>query len=344
MADYETDMKLQTKSFLSKMNFAMGNKPRLLPYPKVISDSFIPSPYKAVFTVSCDCELAWGWRFSKQLNCDLERAKEIARKERGNILLALELSEKFGIPLTWAFVGHLFLKGCTRIGGVAHSDMPRVKYFNNEYWRFKEGDWFGDDPCCDWQKALEWYAPDLTEKVINSKVRQEIACHTFSHIDCREGVCTEDVFRKELRKCKEAISSYGIKLESLVFPGNFIGNLKVLKEEGFTSYRIDRDVLGFPTKGRYGLWEFPTTAVIGPSSYNWDLGYYVRKYRTMVERAIRYRRLCHFWFHPSSDTNFLKTVLVDLFEFIKTKRHELHVTNMKEYIALLEKECYEKRS
>jgi peptidoglycan/xylan/chitin deacetylase (PgdA/CDA1 family) len=328
------------KSFLSKLNFSLGRKPKLLSYPKEEVNKFIPSPHKAVFIISCDFELAWAWRFSKQLNCDLEKAKEIARQERKNIPIILELCERFNIPITWAIVGHLFLDSCKKDGAIAHKDIPRLGHFKNKYWEFSLSDWFNGDPCCEWQNAPEWYAPDLIQRIKDSKTEYEIACHTFSHIDCREEVCPEELLRKEIQECKRIASAFGFELKSFVFPGDFIGNLQILKEEGFLSYRIDEDALGFPIRDEYGLWQIPTTAEIGLSSYGWAADYYIKKYKAIIEKAIKYQRLCHFWFHPCTNKDFLENTLTNLFKTINIYRNELYITTMGGYIRFLENGKY----
>jgi peptidoglycan/xylan/chitin deacetylase (PgdA/CDA1 family) len=324
------------KSFLSKFNFLLGNKPKILRYSNENLNKFIPHPYKAIFIISCDFELAWAWRFANEVNCDLQKAQESALRERENTTFILQLCEKFDIPITWAIVGHLFLDRCERKNGTAHADIIRLKHFENKYWKFSSGDWFDNDPCCNWKDAKEWYAPDLIKLIFSSRVKHEIACHTFSHIDCSEKICPQEVLRSETRKCKEIASSYGIGLESFVFPGNISGNLGVLKEEGFSSYRLDRDILGFPEKDKYGLWQVPTTAAIGLSSYNWNPDYYLKRYRIIIERAIKYQRLCHFWFHPSENKEFLEFVLTHLFQFIDSARDELYITTMGAYAKYLE--------
>jgi len=314
----------------------MGNSPRILSYPKNTVSKFIPFPHKAGIIISCDFELIWAWRFAKQISCDLEKAKEITIEERANIPFILDICEEFNIPLTFATVGHLFLERCERENGVAHPNIKRLKYFENRYWKFSSGDWFDDDPCCNWASAQGWYAPDLIGRILNSKVKHEIACHTFSHIDCRDEVCSPEILKQEIRECKNLASKCGIKLDSFVFPANLTGNLRALKEEGFSSFRTDEDVLGFPKKNEYGLWQFPTTAQIGASSYKWSIEYYIKRYKTIIERAMKHQRLCHFWFHPSTSKRFLEPVLTELFQFIDSARSELYVTTMVAYASYLE--------
>ncbi|MFA5336710.1 MAG: polysaccharide deacetylase family protein [Candidatus Omnitrophota bacterium] len=327
---------MRIKQYLSKLNFFMGNSPRILSYPKNTVSKFIPFPHKAGIIISCDFELIWAWRFAKQISCDLEKAKEITIEERANIPFILDICEEFNIPLTFATVGHLFLERCERENGVAHPNIKRLKYFENRYWKFSSGDWFDDDPCCNWASAQGWYAPDLIGRILNSKVKHEIACHTFSHIDCRDEVCSPEILKQEIRECKNLASKCGIKLDSFVFPANLTGNLRALKEEGFSSFRTDEDVLGFPKKNEYGLWQFPTTAQIGVSSYKWSIEYYIKRYKTIIERAMKHQRLCHFWFHPSTSKRFLEPVLTELFQFIDSARSELYVTTMGAYASYLE--------
>lgn len=331
---------MHVKRYLEKLNFFVGNKPRVLSYQKNEVNKFIPSPHRAVVIISCDFELAWAWRFAKQINCSLEKAKEIAIKERENIPFVVELCEEFNVPLTFATVGHLFLESCEKKDGLAHCNIKRLDHFENKYWEFSSGDWFDKDPCCNWEQAKEWYAPDLLKKILGSKVKHEIACHTFSHIDCREEVCSADILKQEISECKNMAEKYGVELKSFVFPANLTGNFKAIKEEGLLAFRNDKDVLGFPEKTSCGLWQFPTTAQICPSKYKWSIEYCIRRYKTIIERAVKHRRLCHFWFHPSMGKEFLEPVLTELFQFIDAKKSELYITTMGEYAKYLENEKF----
>ncbi|MFA5337270.1 MAG: polysaccharide deacetylase, partial [Candidatus Omnitrophota bacterium] len=264
-------------------------------------------------------------------------AEGIALRERKNMPFILGLCEQFNIPITWAIVGHLFLEACERKNGITHPDIKRLKHFENQYWNFSSGDWFDADPCCNWPDALEWYAPDVIKKIINSKVKHEIACHTFSHINCQQEVCPDGVFENEIQKCKDMAKDHGTVLNSFVFPANLTGHTEILKKEGFSAYRVDKDVFGFPEKDINGLWQIPTTAMICPSSHHGlSLNYHIKKYKRIIERAIRYQRVCHLWFHPSASKEFLEPVLTDLFKFIDSFRNELHITTMGAYADYLE--------
>ncbi len=323
------------RGLVNRANFALGNRPRLPYYNKRTIEKFIPHNYKAVFIISCDLELAWGHRFSRQIDCDLSAALRIASVERRNTSVILGLADKFGIPITWATVGHLLLESCSKTAGLAHYSMPRPGYFRNKYWRFQGADWFSNDPCCRWQDAPLWYAPDLIKDILSSRVRHEIACHSFSHIDSSRANCPGGLLEKELEKCKEAASSFNVALETFIFPGNLAGNLNVLKKQGFASYRVDNDTLGLPKKDRYGLWQFPSAEQICLSGRGLGADYLIYRYKEIIKRAVKNKRLCHFWFHPSCEPGFLKDTLGMVFEFAGSLRDELYITTIKDYAALL---------
>ena len=202
-----------------------------------------------------------------------------------NIPKILDLCDKYNIPITWATVGHLFLEKCKRENGLPHSNIKRLPYFENKYWKFDNGDWFQNDPCSNWKDAPEWYAPDLIKDILSRKVNHEIGCHTFSHIDCRDEVCSSEVFESEMLACIKLAKKYGIELKSFVHPGHTIGNLDSLVKLGFTSFRTDyRNLLGYPKKHKNGLWEFEQTAefVYRPE---WSIKYHIYRYKKIIDRS-----------------------------------------------------------
>src|ERR1051325_5688714 len=93
---------------------------------------------RAVFTISLDFELMWGSfdsgkhrKFVSQLSRDGEGGM---RATRAIVDGLLALFNKYGVSVTWATVGHLFLESCEERGGVKHADMPRPNH-----------SWFGRD-------------------------------------------------------------------------------------------------------------------------------------------------------------------------------------------------------
>lgn len=323
----------KTKSFLSKVNFALGRNPSITKgkdYRK-----FIPKHYKAVVIISADFELAWASRYTKNSANPYQKAIENARCARKNIPIILDLCDKYNIPITWATVGHLFLEECRRENGIPHPNIKRLPFFENEYWKFDRGDWFQNDPCTNWKDAPEWYAPDLIKDILNRKIGHEIACHTFSHIDCRDGVCSSEVFKDEITECQKNAQKYGIKLESFVHPGHTIGNLNTLKKLGFTSFRTDyENKLGYPIKHKNELWELQSTVELAYRK-EWSVKYHIYRYKEVVERALKHNRLCYFWFHLSTCSFFIEEVMPVLFEFVSSKRKKIWITTTKDYVNWL---------
>jgi len=287
--------------------------------------------------ISADFELAWAWQYDKKAPNPYKLAIEQTSLARKNIPIILELCETYNIPVTWATVGHLFLEKCQLENGKVHPEIARLPYFENEFIKYNDGDWFQNDPCTNWKKAPEWYAPDLIQEILNSEINHEIGCHTFSHIDCSDKICSKEVFKSEILACQNEAAKYGLQLKSFVHPGHTIGNLKALAELGFTSFQTDyNNTLGYPVKHSNGLWELKRTMefVYRPE---WSIKYHIYRYKKIVDRVIKYNTVCNFWFHPSVNSIFINDILPDIFEHIYNRRKILWSTTVKKYIDWLEK-------
>ena len=321
---------------LKKLKFSLGLDP-IIEKSTDNYRNYISEPYKAVCLISADVELAWAYRFSKQNKRSRERAIELGLLSRRNVPEILRLCETYQIPITWATVGHLFLESCQRINGMAHSEIKRLPYFENQFWKYDSGDWFDDDPCTDFKTDTAWYCPDLIQQIIDSPVRHENGCHTFSHIDCRDGVCSDEVFLSEIEACKKAAKEFNINLKSFVHPGHQIGNLNNLYNAGFTSYRTDYgDALAFPKLHPSGLWELRNTSIMDYRK-GWSVKYHIKRYQTIVNRAIKHNKVCVLWFHPSFNPIIPEAVLPELFKIIHNNKDKLWVTTHAEYIDWLNK-------
>jgi peptidoglycan/xylan/chitin deacetylase (PgdA/CDA1 family) len=327
-------MKKIVKAQLSKLKFSIGLTPEI----EGNSDKkklFIPEKYKSVLLISADFELAWAWQFAKYSADPLALSIDKARLERKNIPQIVKLCEKYNIPITWATVGHLFLESCDKRHGFAHNDLPRLKHFENDFWKFDKPDWFINDPCTDFKISPEWYCPDLIQQILNSPVKHEIGNHSFSHIDCRDGVCPPELLKAELRESKKLAAGLGLDLKSFVHPGHTIGNLDVLAEEGFTNFRTDyRNVLGYPKKHQNGLWELEQTAEFNFRK-EWSINYHIYRYKTILKRAIKSNTVAVFWFHPSFETVMIDKIWPEVFRFLDDNRDKIWVTTHNEYINWL---------
>lgn len=312
----------------------MGRNPKL----KKRKDwrKFIPEPYEAVLIISADFEIAWAWRYVKNYENPLQKALEMAQTERENVPQIINLCEKYYIPITWLTVGHLFLESCSKENGIPHSEIPRPAPFENEWWKYSGRDWFEHDPGTDFKTDPLWYCPDLIRMILESKVQHEMGCHTFSHIDCHDNVCSPELFKAEIAACEEAVKSFGIgKMESFVHPGHTIGNLGALAELGFTNYRTDyANILGYPKKHENGLWEFGTTLEI-EFKKNWSISSQISRYIKTVKRAIRNHSVAYFWFHPSCDKVLVNQIMPSVFDWLDKNRGDFWITTQGEYVNWL---------
>jgi hypothetical protein len=245
------------------------------------------------------------------------------------------LCDQYDIPITWATVGHVLLERCNKENGNRHGNLPRIPFFENKFWKFNQGDWFDHDPCTDNDANPEFYGRDLVLDILGRKTKHEIGCHTFSHIDCSDGICPDNVFTAEISECIRLANEMGIELKSFVHPGHQIGHLKMLSEMGFESYRTNEaDVLGYPIKHRSGLWELRNTAEI-KYRQDWSEELNLFKFKMMVDKAIKKSKVCVLWFHPSFDNQSLMSLLKPLLEYLSGKRKDIWITTHQEYTNFL---------
>ena len=301
------------KSLMSKAFFWLTGKP-FVKKPYVLSSQKFPLGNQGGFIVSADFELAWAFRFSRREPHPIEKA----RQSRRNFPLLLKMFDEFEVPVTWATVGHLFLRSC---GKGDHDWMHRIPHFENAFWSYKTGDWFDADPCTSWEKAKEWYAPDLIEMILKSRIRHEVGCHTFSHIDFSDDRCPREVAEDEIKGCVDIAREWGIRLRSFVFPAGTYGNYEILKKYGFSAYRKSFDYeLDYPFFDSLGLLAFPSARGFGDNGRGWSARYFFRRFKKYVDKAIATQTLCHFWFHPSVDGWFLDNVLPSILAYAAEKR------------------------
>lgn len=300
------------RGFITQFLFFSGIKP---------TTQKIKSPLKkGVVVFSADFEMAWAFRYSKK---QATNAVIKGLEERKNVPVFVKLFETFNIPVTWATVGHLFLKGCNSENGKAHADMPRPEYFENKNWLFDKGDWYEHDPCSNYEKDPAWYAPDLIELIAKSPVAHEFGCHTFSHIDMTYKNCTKELAQAEILECQKIAKQNGFELKSMVFPGGTLGNFEVLKENGFTNYRkpLNYDV-GLPVKDKHGLWAIPSSTGLDKTPYNWSKTTYIKHIKAFLKSAARKKMVVHFWFHPSMNQWYLENVFPEILRLIDQYRTE----------------------
>lgn len=320
-----------TKKIKKRISHHLGLRPFLEKTHKDQKIKYIPEGYKAVITVSADFELAWAWQHAKNFN--LDEALKHAHQARKNIPFILDLCDEYSIPITWFTVGHLFLENCNTINGLKHPEINRLPFFENQYWSYKEKDWFKNDPCGDLLKNPEWYAPDIIHDILNRRTKHEIGCHTFSHIDCRDIICTKEIFDSELNACKDAAKNFNLTLKSFVHPAHTIGNLKNLQKHGFTSYRDNsKQTIGYPEKENH-LWKYKSTAILNYSNENEK--FQIKKLKRIIARTIKANATANIWFHPSANPKTFEILLDNLFQYLQLNKDKIYITTVDKYIDFL---------
>jgi len=302
----------KNKGVLTKFLIESGLKPKV--------NRRVDSPFKkGIIVFSADFEMAWAFRFSKSLS---QSAVEKGLTERKNIPVLLDLFERYNMPITWATVGHLFLSECKEgSDGLPHSEMPRPGFFENRNWSFDSGDYYQHDPGSDYKTDPAWYASDLIDKIISSEINHEIGCHTFSHMDFTYQNCPEPLADAELDICLKLAAKKGITLKSMVFPGGTFGNFESLKEKGIECYRKPMKYhIDLPYIDSLGLVAIPSSLGLDKDHYGWSKEFHLKMIRNYLEKAAKYKLVCHFWFHPSMDLWYLDNVMPEVIKMVAKYR------------------------
>jgi len=274
---------------------------------------------------SVDFELAWAWRYARKLSND---CVVIGMRERHQVPQILDRMEEYGVPATWATVGHLFLERCERAAnGSAHPDMSRPEHFRNAHWEFTEGDWYQHDPCSDVRRAPAWYAADLIEKILASTVKHEMASHGFSHVGFGS-YCPAEVASAELQASIDAMESFGVTPRTFVFPGNEAGHYGLLAHKGFhivRSFPVNWAEISLPLKSEEGLWQVHDSVAVDLEWNGSNLEKRLFQLKKYVDKAAEHRLAAHIWFHPSLPPDQTQEVLFPLFRYCAEQREKGNV-------------------
>ncbi|MGH8824610.1 MAG: polysaccharide deacetylase family protein [Jiangellaceae bacterium] len=268
--------------------------------------------------ISIDTELAWGEAHRR----DGTSAGHRYETEREVVERILDLFTRYGVSATWAVVGHLFLDRCSRLDGLVHPEVVRPSY------AWLDGDWYDIDPVTSLAEAPYFYGPDIVERIVTCPVRQEIGCHSFSHLMAGEPGCSGDAFESDLEACHAAASAAGVTLRSFVFPRNAVGHVELLSAHGYSCYRgapgapfaerspTSRRLLRLADRVRpmsgsavrprreAGVWNLPQTFMFAPATRlrRLPIRLWARQPIARLRQAVRERSLFHLWFHPYNVT------------------------------------------
>ena len=257
--------------------------------------------------------------------------------EREQVPMLLDGFAEYDFHATWATVGHLFLESCScGPGGTAHPEMPRIPYFENEHWRFSEGDWYQFDPCTNVKRDPAWYGPDLIAMIQDSRVPHEIGCHSFSHPGFGP-YCPPEVAAAELEACREAMRPFGLAPTTWVYPGNVEGNFATLAAGGVKVVRAFPDSfahLSLPVKREDGMWGLHVSSATSRGK-GWSLGQRLDRLKRFVDEAVRTKLSAHVWLHPSLPRVDMEEILFPFLRYCAELRERgvLDILTMEELVA-----------
>jgi len=287
------------------------------------------------FVLSLDFEKIWGV-FDSKPNGDYQKNLKSV-----DIIIdrLLNLSDQYGIKLTFATVGFLFNKDIESL--IANTPKILPTYTNeklNPYLFIRKiKDFKNDDP--------QYFAYSSLQNIIKHG-QHEIASHTYSHYYCLEEGQNLDQFEEDLKMAKKVAQDIGVDLKSIVFPRNQVNvkYLKVCKEYGFISYRGNENHSIYEAKSKQetksllhrflrladayinitgthshnlnavkknGLVDITSSSFFRPYNKNMSLlePLKVNRVKKSMTRAAKNKELFHIWFHPhnfgvNTDKNF----------------------------------------
>jgi peptidoglycan/xylan/chitin deacetylase (PgdA/CDA1 family) len=172
---------------------------------------------------------------------------------------------------------------------------------------------------------------DVFERILASKVKHEIAIHTFDHVDFSDPDCTEELARSQVLKTMSLLPHEEGRA-TFIFPWNNTGHFKVLEELGFIAYRGRETKLAYPSKNN-GLWNIHPLLYLSKKNYT-----YSRMLKALLDLAISHEAVFHLWFHPwnlevdGDVSRYIRDTLRPLFEYawLKRRRKELWVCTLRD--------------
>ena len=184
--------------------------------------------------ISLDLEKRWGIFDQKPLESYKPNLINVDRV----VDRLLELSEKYGVKLTFATVGFLFAENKQDLLSYAPEMKPTYKDMNYSPYGLLDdiGEDEADDPYHYGQTAIQ---------KIKAIGTHEISTHTFCHFYCHEWGQTPEQFEADLKAAIEIAKSSGIDIKTIVFPRNMIEAhkdfdipyLDICEKYGLTAFR-----------------------------------------------------------------------------------------------------------
>lgn len=299
---------------------------------------------KGVFTISIDYESAWGYADHNLSDDDKKRIRE----EVFNVRRLILLFEKYNIGATWAVVGHLIDRGCKWEGKKPHPEYKRPVH------KDEKKDWFSDHPPKDEYTDSLWFdSENLVSMIRSSKAGHDIGSHSYAHILYNEESTDEESIKADLKNLGRVHRVHDVPLTTFIFPRNVMGYHRLLKINGFTTFRgvspkwydeytglkkrlahlVDyvnpNGRTSMPDTSTFGLVNIPDNMLLigrnGPRKLL-SKKIVMRKAKNGLKRAVKKKEVFHLWFHPSNFT-YDTEVQFNIFEEILKKASELRDEN-----------------
>lgn len=271
---------------------------------------------------SLDCELAWGFADLEPPVERVEKLRNDPSRGRDAYRTILNLFDRYDIPATFAFVGHLFLDSCTdQTHPANHLTTP-------------------GDPYSSMNEDQLYYGPDLVEMVKDATVDHDIGGHSFSHPDFRQ--IDRETADAELAALTDIAADAGVDVTSFVYPRNSVAHADLLPEYGIQTYReltvgenyiLRRGLKPFLTADRH-FWSVPPVSptfkddgVISIAGsrllheVRWMYIHPIRLRRTLAQ--MNEDEIIHFCFHPHDMLGYFKLdwILDRILQIVATYRN-----------------------
>jgi peptidoglycan/xylan/chitin deacetylase (PgdA/CDA1 family) len=186
------------------------------------------------FVISLDYEIHWGVFDNKSVDDYRENLENVNKV----IDRLLEMSDQYGIKLTFSTVGLLFATDKRDL--LNHSPKNKPTYLSKELNHYKLIDSIGND-----EDEDPFHYASSKIKEIRDNGNHEIGTHTFSHFYCHAQGESLEQFDEDLNAAITIAKPLNINVNSIVFPKNQINPdddvdkpyLQICKKHGITNFR-----------------------------------------------------------------------------------------------------------
>ena len=215
------------------------------------------------FVISLDYEIHWGVFDKKSVDDYRENLENVRRV----IDRLLEMSDSYGVKITFSTVGFLFAQNKDEL--LQHLPNLKPTYLQEKFSPYPLIETIGDNEAEDpFHYALSGI------KKIRDNGNHEIGTHTFCHFYCHEHGQTVEQFDADLQSAINIAKPLGIDLKSIVFPRNMIEADKAI-DKPYLDVCVKHGISSFRGKEKAYIYNIHTT-----KSYH---GWYIFKFLRLLD-------------------------------------------------------------